>query len=74
MWFIQCGMIPPYKFPGPSFLLSNKMKGYNLQHNRCNFLLFLSQSPLTEYNIYNDTQPKYNSLIKKGFLLGKKKP
>jgi hypothetical protein len=53
-------------------LLSSKMKGYNLQHTHCNFLLFLSQTPLLEYNIHHIPQPQYNSLIKEGFLQGKK--
>jgi hypothetical protein len=53
-------------------LLSNKMNGYNLQHTHGNFLLFLSPSPLSEYNIYDNKNPQYNSLIKEGFLLGKK--
>ena len=30
------------KFSSPSFLLSKKMKGYSLQHIRCNFLFTLS--------------------------------
>jgi hypothetical protein len=45
-------------------LLSNKMKGYNLQHTHYNFLFLISQSPLSEYNIHNNPQPQYNSLIK----------
>jgi hypothetical protein len=48
------------------------MKGYNLQCTHCNFLFFLSKSPLSEYNIRDNTQPKYNSLIREGFLLGEK--
>ena len=72
MWFTQCGLRPREKFPGPFFLLSNKMKGYNLQHTRYNFLFFLSWSPYSEYNIHNDTYLQYISLTNKGFLLGKK--
>jgi hypothetical protein len=48
------------------------MKGYNLQLNHYNFLFFLSQSPLLKYNIHDNTQSKYNSLIREGFLLGPK--
>ena len=55
MWFTQCGKRPPEKLPGPFFIIIQQMKGYNLQHSRCNFLFFLSQSPLSEYNIRNDT-------------------
>ena len=72
MWFTQSGLRPTEKFLGPSFLLSNKKKGYNLQHTHCNFLFFLSQYPLSEYKIHNNTQPQYNSLIREGFLIGKK--
>ena len=58
-----------------SFLfIIQKMKGYNLYHTNYKFLFFLSQYPLLEYNIHNDTQLQYNSLIKEGFLLGKKIP
>jgi hypothetical protein len=74
MWFTQCGLCPPEKLPDPSFLLSTKIKGYNLQHTRCNFLFFLSQYPLSKYNIRHNTQSKYNYLIREGFLLEKKNP
>ena len=45
----------PKKLQGPSFIIIQQMKGYNLQQTCCNFLFFLSQSPLSEYNIHNDT-------------------
>jgi hypothetical protein len=51
MWFTQCGLRPPDKFLGPSFIIIQQMKGYNLQKTHCNFLLFLSQSPISKYNI-----------------------
>jgi hypothetical protein len=52
-----------------SFLfIIQQMKGYNLQHTRCNFLFFLSQYILSEYNIFSHPQPQYNSLIyRRGF-------
>jgi hypothetical protein len=62
------------EIPGPSFLLSNKMKGYNLQLNRCNFLFFLSQSPLSEYNIHDNTQPAIQFPHKRGFPSREKNP
>ena len=55
MWFTQCGLCPPEKLLGPSFIIIQQMKGYNLQRTRRNFLFFLLQSPHTEYNIHNDT-------------------
>ena len=45
----------PDKLPGPSFIIILQMKGYKLQHTRCNILFFLSQYPLSEYNIHYDT-------------------
>ena len=72
MWFTQCGLSPPEKLLGSSFLLSNKMKGYNLQLNRWRFLFFLSQYPLSEYKICDNTQPQFNSLIREGVILEKK--
>jgi hypothetical protein len=33
---------PPEKFPGPSFIINQQMKGYNLQQTRYNFPFFLS--------------------------------
>jgi hypothetical protein len=33
MWFTQCGLRPPEKLPGPSFIIIQQMKGYNLQQN-----------------------------------------
>jgi hypothetical protein len=32
-WFTQCGLRPPEKLPGPSFIIIQQMKGYNLQQN-----------------------------------------
>jgi hypothetical protein len=32
-WFTQCGIRPPEKLPGPSFIIIQQMKGYNLQQN-----------------------------------------
>jgi hypothetical protein len=32
-WFTQCGLRPPEKLPGPSFIIIQQMKGYNLQKN-----------------------------------------
>jgi hypothetical protein len=29
----QCGLCPPEKLPGPSFIIIQQMKGYNLQQN-----------------------------------------
>jgi hypothetical protein len=56
-----------------SFLfIIQQNEGIQPTTHRCNFLFFLSQSPLSEYNIHNNTQLQYNSLIKEGFLLGKK--
>ena len=33
VWFTQCGLRPQEKFPGPSFIISQQMKGYNIQQN-----------------------------------------
>jgi hypothetical protein len=55
-----------------SFIIIQQMKGYNPQHTNCNFFFFLSQSPLSEYNIHNNTHMQYNFLIREGFLLRKK--
>jgi hypothetical protein len=32
-WFTQCGLRPPEKLPGPSFIIIQQMKGYNLHQN-----------------------------------------
>jgi hypothetical protein len=32
-WFTQCGLRPPEKLSGPSFIIIQQMKGYNLQQN-----------------------------------------
>jgi hypothetical protein len=32
-WFTQCGLRPPEKLLGPSFIIIQQMKGYNLQQN-----------------------------------------
>ena len=42
MWFTQCGLRPPEKFLGPSFIIIQQIKGYNLQQTHFNFLFFLS--------------------------------
>ena len=54
----------------PFFISSNKMKGYNLYHIRCNFLFTLTISSLRIMHNRN-TIPSY---IIEGFLLGKKPP
>jgi hypothetical protein len=62
---MEIGGRPPH--PTSLFLM------FSYQHiNPDHFLFFLSQYPLLEYNIHINTHPQYNSLIREGFLLGKK--
>ena len=55
----------------PFFILSNKMKGYNLHHICCNFLFTLSLSPLLQIIHSRNKIPSY---IIEGFLPEKKNP
>ena len=63
------------KHPVLPFILSSKLKRYNLQHIRCNSLFTLTQSPLSFSLTVQIHIDQYNSLINsKGLLSKGKKP
>jgi hypothetical protein len=51
-WFTQCGLRPPEKLPGPSFIIIQQMKGYNLQQKPAVTSSSFSHSLLSQNTIF----------------------
>jgi hypothetical protein len=51
-WFTQCGLRPPEKLLGPSFIIIQQMKGYNLQKKPVVTSSSFSHSLLSQNTIF----------------------